>query len=117
MARALSGAGATVVLHGRDAEALRSRAQELAANGAKADVAPFDVTDSEAGARAIREIAEWHGRLDVLVNNAGLIMRKPLAELADGDWQATLATDLTSCFTLAAPRPPSWSRRDVARSS
>ena len=37
----------------------------------------------------------------MLVNNAGLIMRKPLAELSDSDWQATLATDLTSCFTLA----------------
>ena len=51
MAQALSAAGATVVLHGRDTEALRARRQELSANGATTDVVPFDVTDSEAGAR------------------------------------------------------------------
>jgi gluconate 5-dehydrogenase len=101
IARALSAAGAIVVLHGRDTEALRARQQELAATGAATDVVRFDVTDSEAGARAIGQIAERHGRLDVLVNNAGVILRKPLAEVADSDWQATLATDLTSCFTLA----------------
>jgi gluconate 5-dehydrogenase len=101
MARALSEAGATVVLHGRDAGALRARAQELAANGAVPDVAAFDVTDTDAGTQAIRQIADRHGRLDVLVNNAGFILRKPLATLTDAEWDASLATDLTSCFALS----------------
>jgi len=101
MARALGQAGATVVLNGRDIEALRLRAQELAADGAAADVAPFDVTDTAAGPRAIRQIAEKHGRLDVLINNAGFILRKPIAELADSDWHSVFAGNLTSCFILA----------------
>jgi gluconate 5-dehydrogenase len=101
MAQALSQAGATIVLHGRDPELLRSRARELAAKGAKTDVAPFDVIDIEAGPQAIRTIAETHGRLDILVNNAGFMLRKPMAEVTDGDWHSVLAADLTSCFRLA----------------
>jgi gluconate 5-dehydrogenase len=101
MARALSAAGATVVLHGRDPELLRARAQELAATGARTDVAPFDVTDTQAGSRAIRHIAATHGRLDILVNNAGFMLRKPIADVTDSDWHSVLATDLTPCFTLS----------------
>jgi gluconate 5-dehydrogenase len=101
MARALSEAGATVMLNGRDTEALRARAQELAGRGATVDIAPFDVTDALAGPRAIRQVAETHGRLDVLVNNAGIILRKPMAELTDDDWNAVVTANLTSCFRLA----------------
>lgn len=101
MARALSGAGATVVLNGRSAETLSARAEELTGDGAAAHIAPFDVTNAAAGREAVQEIARRHGRLDILVNNAGFALRKPLAELGEDDWQAVMAADLTSCFSLA----------------
>jgi gluconate 5-dehydrogenase len=101
MASALAQAGATVVLNGRDANALRARAQELAAKGAAVDIAPFDVNDTEAGARAIGQVAKIHGRLDVLINNAGLVVRKPVAELTDNDWNSVLTTNVLAYFRLA----------------
>jgi gluconate 5-dehydrogenase len=101
MARALSEAGATVVLNGRSVAALQRRIRELAEVGGTADMAPFDVTDAEDGPRTIQDVAARHGRLDVLINNAGIILRKAFTELTSDDWNSVLSVNLTACFTLA----------------
>jgi gluconate 5-dehydrogenase len=50
---------------------------------------------------AFAEIAARHGRLDILVNNTGGTVRKPVLETPDEDWQSLIDLDLTACFRMA----------------
>jgi gluconate 5-dehydrogenase len=116
MAQGLAAAGARVVLHGRDRNALQARAAELEANGAPAaDVLSFDVTDGPASVAALEALAAAHGPLGILVNNAGVIVRRPVTETTDADWQRVMDADLTSCFRLSREAirqmlPQRWGR-------
>lgn len=102
IAQGLAEAGARVVLHGRDRDALRARAEELAARGlAPAETLSFDVTDAEGVRAAFDRVREGQGRLDILVNNAGVIGRAPVLETTDADWQRVIDADLTAPFRLA----------------
>ena len=70
MAKALAGAGARVVLNARKQDALEALAAELSSLGHQASIACFDITDENAARSHVSQIAERHGRLDILVNNA-----------------------------------------------
>jgi NAD(P)-dependent dehydrogenase (short-subunit alcohol dehydrogenase family) len=72
-ANALARTGATVIIAGRDTEAARAAAAELAAQGLSAEALTLDVTSAESVASAAEEVAQRHGRLDILVNNAGIL--------------------------------------------
>jgi gluconate 5-dehydrogenase len=115
IARALAAAGARVALNGRDADALASREAALRAWGLAAEVAAFDVTDAEAATAAVRALAERHGRLDILVSNAGGGVRKPVMDQTDADFRAVFEAHLAAGFRLAreAARvmvPAGWGR-------
>ncbi len=99
MARAMAAAGGHVVLNGRYAESLAARAEELAGQGLEASTAPFDVSD--AAAAGLAQVVERHGRLDVLVSNAGMAHRRPLGEISNDDWRRVIDTNLTATFVLA----------------
>src|SRR5262245_14402544 len=101
MAEALAAHGALVALNGRDPAALVPKVEALQKRGHRAEAAPFDVTDGAAAAAAVQGLAERHGRLDVLVNNAGIQHRVPLTEWVDADWERVLAANLSACFRLA----------------
>ena len=102
MAQALAAQGARVVLHGRDAAALAAHAAILAERGTPAaEILRFDVTDATAVQDGFAEIGEAHGRLDILVANAGSTVRKPILEFTDADWHHVLEADLTGCFRCA----------------
>jgi gluconate 5-dehydrogenase len=107
MASAMASSGGHVVLNGRDRAALETAAAGLREAGASVETAAFDVTDEEAVTAAIAGIVARHGRLDVLVGNAGIQHRRPLLEFATADWRRVLDTNLTACFVLAreAARP------------
>lgn len=107
MAQALARAGGHVVLNGRNADTLQANAEALRAEGLKASVATFDVTDLAAAREGVAAVAREHGRLDVLVNNAGIHRRAPILEMTDEEWQAVIDTNLTACFVMAreAARP------------
>jgi gluconate 5-dehydrogenase len=113
MARGLAQAGASVVLNGRDEKKLAATADalraELAASGSVARVttAAFDVTNGEAVTRAVEKIEAEFAPLDILINNAGIQRRAPLAEMTEAQWREVLDTNLTSAFLVAravAPR-------------
>ncbi len=101
MAAAMAGAGARLVLCGRDRNALEAQVAALGADGAAAREIAFDLRDRAAVEAAVRDVVQTEGRLDVLLNNAGLQHRQPLTELADDDWDRMVETNLTSCFRLA----------------
>jgi NADP-dependent 3-hydroxy acid dehydrogenase YdfG len=71
-AQALSDAGATVVLSGRRADVLQAGADAIVERGGRAETAPLDVSDAEAVQRAGKAVLERHGKVDILVNSAGL---------------------------------------------
>jgi 2-deoxy-D-gluconate 3-dehydrogenase len=98
MARGLAGAGAAVVVSGRNAEKSRRAVAELASLGAEAVAIEADVADEAAVEALIRKTVDRFGRLDVLVNNAGMNIRKPVQDLTLAEWRRVLDTNLTSAF-------------------
>src|SRR5437773_1445602 len=78
----------------------------LAAVGGRACAARFDVGDAEAVRVGVQNIVDEHGRLDLLVNNAGLAVDALLLRLKEEDWERVLHTNLTGVFhcTKAAVR-------------
>lgn len=100
LAQALASAGALTVAAGRDAGALAETAANIAADGGKAETAAFDIDDADATAAAIDAIAGRHGRLDVLVNNAGVRNRTGFDGLVRRDFASLLQTNLISLTEL-----------------
>ncbi|MBL8384041.1 MAG: glucose 1-dehydrogenase [Burkholderiales bacterium] len=94
-------AGAQVVLNARDRDALEQVQQRIAAAGGRAEVEAFDVADEAAQAAALARIAARHGRLDIVVANAGIQHRQALAAFATSDFRRILDTNLTAVYTLA----------------
>jgi NAD(P)-dependent dehydrogenase (short-subunit alcohol dehydrogenase family) len=102
VAEGLAGQGAAVILQARAAGTLREVCERIVAAGGTAETVAGDVTD-EATADAVVELAQrrW-GRLDVLVNNAGISPALQRSErLGTADWQRVLDTNLTGVFICA----------------
>lgn len=105
-ARALAGAGCDVIVHGSGSSLSRAEQQAAAVAGefgVAAHATAFDVTDPEAvdGSLA-RLMAEW-GVPDILVNNAGIQRRGLFTELDRSNWDAVIATNLSSVFYVSQP--------------
>jgi 3-oxoacyl-[acyl-carrier protein] reductase len=84
---AFAAEGASVVLVGRREAALAEVADSCRRGGARAETLTLDVTDGGAGERIVRACLDRFGRIDALVNNAGMSSATPLPELTDEDWQ------------------------------
>ena len=106
IAMRLSALGAVVVAAARAGNAAAT-VDEIRAAGGTAEAIDLDVTDATAGEAAIKSMTERHGRIDILVNNAGITRDQLMLRLKRDDWDAVLATNLTSAFTLtqAALKP------------
>jgi gluconate 5-dehydrogenase len=100
MAESLAKAGAHVALNARDAAALSARVAELAAQGLSGEACAFDVTDAELAQRQVAALAQRHGRLDILVANAGINHRQPITEFEIADFQRVLDTNLVAVWVL-----------------
>jgi ketoreductase len=95
-----------VLLAARDGEAVAGHAEVLKAEGADALAVPCDVNDASAVRGAVAAaVARW-GRIDVLVNNAGLSGPTPLSDPDDSLWDAILATNLTAVFRVTRAAAP-----------
>jgi gluconate 5-dehydrogenase len=92
MAQAVCAAGGHVVLNDINADAVRQRADELRASSLKCSVEPFDITDELAVAAGIQNILARDEHIDVLVNNAGVQLRKPFIEYETEEWRRIFAT-------------------------
>ena len=101
IAKRLGSEGARLVLVGRDAKTLAKAAAEVKAAGDPHVWATSCDIDSEARVKAaVAGTLKRFGRLDVVVNNAGLMQFKPLEELTGADWLRTLNVDLLGAFFL-----------------
>ncbi|HXF66620.1 MAG TPA: SDR family oxidoreductase [Burkholderiales bacterium] len=109
---AAQGIGAAIALalarEGFDVAASSTRPEKLSAvlagigaAGARALPVALDVRSHADIGRALNEILGAFGRLDVLVNNAGIALKKPAVEITPEEWDAVIATDLTGAFFLS----------------
>ncbi|AOO85044.1 SDR family NAD(P)-dependent oxidoreductase [Bosea vaviloviae] len=101
IARGFAEAGATVIINDVNPAAAQAASDVLCADGYKAEPQAFDVTDHPAGAAAIDAIVARHGKLDILMNNAGILIRKPVETHDMSDWDKVIAINLTSLYALA----------------
>jgi gluconate 5-dehydrogenase len=103
LAKGLAGAGARVVVNGRTPAAVAKAAVELRAEGADVFESVFDVTDGEAAARAVAEIEQDFGPIQVLVNNAGIQRRGALEDYSQETWRELMRANLDSVFYVSQP--------------
>lgn len=101
MAEGMARAGATIVIAGRNAEKGTKAVSTLETLGATASFITLDVTDEAACRQLIDDTVSAHGRLDVLVNNAGTNIRKEPEEYTVAEWRFVLDTNLTSAFVCS----------------
>jgi NAD(P)-dependent dehydrogenase (short-subunit alcohol dehydrogenase family) len=100
MALALGGAGAKLALVSRNKEQLQAVAAEARKLGAEAEVFVTDVTSEEQVKQLERAVAAKLGKVQILINNAGINIRKPSVEFTLDDWRAVMDTNLTSVFLM-----------------
>jgi 3-oxoacyl-[acyl-carrier protein] reductase len=108
VARKAAAEGASVAVHYRsgaaEAEGVAAAAREAGAPDARAFQA--DVRDGDAAERLVRDVVAAYGRLDGLVNNAGMDQRGPSLDLSPEEWDVVIATNLTASFrTMRAAIP------------
>ena len=100
MALAFADAGARLALASRDTELLTAVQAECRARGAEAEIHQVDVTSEEQVEQLRRDVLARFGKLTVLVNNAGINIRRPITEFTLAEWHQILDTNLTSVFLM-----------------
>jgi len=100
MAVALGSAGASVALISRDAEELNAVKQAVEKIGGKAQVFPTNVSEEDQVRKLEHGVMEAFNGVDILINNAGINLRKPLVEFTLEEWRRVLDTNLTSVFIM-----------------
>nr|WP_246315512.1 SDR family oxidoreductase [Kineococcus aurantiacus] len=111
IARAYAAEGADLVVVDRDGDRVQALARELPSATAHA----LDVTDAEATRRVVDGVAAEHGRLDVLVNCAGILTEVPLVEMDVDTWDRMIDVDLRSVFLMSRWAAPHMVARNWGR--
>ena len=101
IATRLAGAGAKVACVARSADRLQETVDAITTAGGTAGAHPCDVTDSAAVTKLVEDLSEKWGRLDIVVNNAGITKDTLIPRMSDEDWDAVIATNLRSVFLFA----------------
>jgi NAD(P)-dependent dehydrogenase (short-subunit alcohol dehydrogenase family) len=100
--RSFAEQGAVVAAgYSRDAERAQGLLTELQEHGVEASVHQGNVGSADDCRRAVGEVLEAHGRLDVLVNNAGITSDKTVAKMTDEDWYKVIAVNLSGAFFMS----------------
>jgi 3-oxoacyl-[acyl-carrier protein] reductase len=104
--------GATVAVHYRtDSAAARAIVQRVRDTGAEGDCFDADVADGQQATQLVERVIERFGRIDGLVNNAGLTQVGPFLDIDPAEWDAVIATDLTGAFHTCRAVLPSMVER------
>jgi NAD(P)-dependent dehydrogenase (short-subunit alcohol dehydrogenase family) len=106
IALALGRQGAAVTLVARTASEIEAVAQEVRKAGGRAAAHAGDLRDPALAASAVRRAQAEHGRLQILVNNAGVGGHAPVAETTDEEWARILDTNLGAVFRLTRAALP-----------
>jgi 2-deoxy-D-gluconate 3-dehydrogenase len=110
MARGLATAGARVVVAARNADKSKAAVEALRALGSDAIAVAVDATDEKSVAAMTEEVVKRCGGIDILINNAGTSIRKPVQELALQEWMHVMDVNLTSAFLCSRSAYPHMKR-------
>ena len=115
--RRLASEGARVVLADRNVDLLARTQAEIERTISKSvpDAMPLDVTDAAAVHEVIQRVQSDYGRLDVLVNNAGIIRDNWVNRLTDDDWNEVIAINLTGAFNTCRAATSGMRERGYGR--
>ncbi len=114
ISRGLCSEGASVLLVGRSGDGLAAAARRCEGPGLAETIA-LDVTSADAGERLVHACVERFGRLDVLVNNAGMSASRALEELTDEEWQAQWDVHVMAPMRLMRAAVPGMAERGWGR--
>src|SRR5215469_3075288 len=115
MALALAGEGASIALVARHSDALNEARQAIQSAGGQAETFQSDVSKEDDVRKLERDVGEALGRPDILINNAGTNVRKPVVEFTLEEWRRVLDTNLTSVFLMCRSFIPHLRGRGYGR--
>jgi len=115
IARLLADRGAEVIIAARGLERARQVASEIAGAGGAASALELDVADREAVDRIVGGVVKERGRVDLLVNNAGITRDNLALRMKPGDWDAVLDTNLRGAFQVSRAVMASMVRQRFGR--
>ena len=98
IAEGLAKHGARVVIANPHAEGGRAAVANLKDQGLAAEAVPTDVSDSQAVSHLVEDVMQRHGHIDILVNNAAVILRKPAEEVTEEEWDRLMSVNLRGAF-------------------
>lgn len=101
MAKGLAQAGATLIINGHTPDKMKAALKYYKDQGYNALGYLFDVTDETAVSEAVEQIEREAGPIDILINNAGIIMRTPILEMSAADFRKVVDIDLTGPFIVS----------------
>jgi len=100
MALSLAGAGATIALVSRNLEQLNQSGRAVKDAGGDARIFQADVADEDQVRKLERDVTGAFGKIHILINNAGINVRKPLVDFTLDEWNRVINTNLTSVFLM-----------------
>jgi 3-oxoacyl-[acyl-carrier protein] reductase len=103
ISEALMAEGASIVINDMNEELCKATTEELTKAGGKVLGVVCNVTDSASIEKMVAEVMEKWGRIDVLVNNAGITRDNLFMRMSEENWQAVIDTNLTSAFKVTQP--------------
>ncbi len=115
MALALASHGASVALAARDEQALIAVTAEARALGVEADFFLADVSSEASVLELERSVIDRFGQVNILINNAGMNLRKPVTDFTLEEWNRVMNTNLTSAFLLCRSFVPHMKGRGYGR--
>jgi NAD(P)-dependent dehydrogenase (short-subunit alcohol dehydrogenase family) len=115
VAEQLAGAGAAVAILSTTVAGSRAVADALRARGARTLALAADVSDARAMDAVVAGVERGLGPVDVLVNDAGIALRRPVSEMSDADWDRVLTVNLSGPFYLCRRCVPGMAERRWGR--
>ena len=115
IAEGLAGAGAKIILNGRNESKLVTAENWFKQKGVQVDKLVFNVTDSSAVKKAITEYEKNSGPIDILINNAGINIRGPFEELSEEDWKKVLDINVNGAMIVSQALGPFMIKRKAGK--
>ena len=101
LAHSMGKLGAGIILNGTNEKILKKAADKLKSDNINTLISRFDITDEQAVEDSVNKIIDERGRIDVLINNAGIQIRHPLEDFPASEWDRIINVNLKAAFLVS----------------